>query len=64
MILHCDSCGKGLGNYLYGKGGIDEKAIIGKLYSSRLPDIICLECWKEGYSVENPKDRLKVIVSS
>ena len=59
--LHCDSCGKGVGTYLYGKGGIEERAIIFPSRNSiSLPDIVCNECWKEGYTVENPKDRLKV----
>lgn len=58
--LHCDSCGIALGNYLYGKGGIEERAYIFGKYSHRLPDIICRNCWSEGYSVENPKYKEKV----
>ena len=61
MILHCDSCGVGLGEYLYGIGGVAEKAIIfGSCLSHRLPDILCLDCYKNGYSVENPKNYKKV----
>ena len=47
--LHCDDCGKALGTYLYGKGGIEEQAIIGSskgLTQSQIPDIICFECIK------------------
>ena len=55
MTLHCDSCGKALGTYLYGKGGIEEKALIFGNFSYRLPDIVCMECWNEGYSLERPK---------
>ena len=58
-VLHCDSCGKEMGTYLYGKGGIEERAYIFQT-GHMLPNIVCNQCWKEGYSVENPKDRLKV----
>ena len=60
MALHCDSCGKSLGTYLLGKGGIMEKHHVGVYYQGRLPDIVCNECWDEGYSVENPKHPEKV----
>lgn len=60
MTLHCDSCGKGLGDYLYGKGGVEEKAYILGNYTHRLPDVICHECWNEGYSVSTPKYPEKV----
>jgi len=60
MKLHCDSCGRELGDYLYGKGGIEERAHIFGHYSHRLPDIVCKECWREGYSVEYPKFPYKV----
>ena len=55
MKLHCDSCQKELGDYLYGKGGIEERAKIFRTGKISLPDIICNECWSEGYSMENPK---------
>lgn len=35
MKLHCDICGRYLGDYLYGEGGVEEKAII----KERLIDI-------------------------
>ena len=60
IILHCDSCGKPLGTYLYGNGGIEEKAFIKNQYSHRLPDIICKNCFKKGYDIENPKYPEKV----
>ena len=60
MQLHCDSCGKGLGTYLHGKGGIEEKAHIFGQYSSRLPDIVCNECWSDGFGIDNPKYPEKV----
>jgi hypothetical protein len=61
MILHCDSCEGELGDYLYGKGGIEERAVIGRSFPHRLPDIVCNDCWKEGYSSENPKKKQYVI---
>jgi len=49
MMLHCDKCGKKLSTYLYGSGGVEEKAVIIQTKYSRrgnvLPDIICNECW-------------------
>lgn len=44
MNLHCDRCGKNLGDYLFGKGGVEERAIIGELRQVGLPDITCYEC--------------------
>jgi len=56
MVIHCDSCYKPLGEYLYGKGGIEERAmILGRQSSVSLPDIICNECWK----ADNARLRLK-----
>lgn len=60
MKLHCDSCGKALGTYLYGRGGIEERATIFKLPSGGLPDVLCNGCLDEGYSIENPKYPEKV----
>ena len=46
MTLHCDNCGKELGEYLYGKGGIEERAIItNRNHPISLPDITCNECF-------------------
>lgn len=59
-MLHCDSCGKGLGTYLFGKGGIEERARIFETKRYAIPDVVCNECWNEGYSVTNPKNPLKV----
>ena len=42
--FHCDECGKSLGTYLYGKGGVEERAHISGIYNRRLPDIVCNEC--------------------
>lgn len=45
MTLHCDNCDKPLGDYLYGKGGVEEVAIItNKFRSIGLPDVMCFEC--------------------
>ena len=54
LQLHCDNCGKSLGTYLYGKGGIEERAHISGLYNHRLPDITCNECL-QNYSKEEKK---------
>jgi hypothetical protein len=56
--FHCDNCGKSLGAYLYGRGGVEEKAHITGIYNNRLPDtrlpdIICNECLKEGTKQSN-----------
>lgn len=48
MVLHCDICDKELGTYLFGKGGIEERAVIGKNTPNQLPDIICNECIESG----------------
>lgn len=43
--LHCDKCKKKLGTYLYGPGGIEEKARIEfNKNTFILPDIICNDC--------------------
>lgn len=56
MKIHCDSCQKELGDYLYGTGGIEERAhIFGKLAAMSLPDLVCNECWSEGYSETHRK---------
>jgi len=44
MILHCDECGKALGTYLYGAGGVSEIADITYTSPTSLPDIVCFEC--------------------
>lgn len=46
MEFYCDKCKKYLGNYLYGKGGVCEKATIIRKNEISLPDIICFECNK------------------
>ena len=55
MKLHCDSCQKPLGEYLYGVGGIDERAVITNRNNPGLPDVVCHDCWREGYTSENRK---------
>jgi hypothetical protein len=55
MMLHCDSCQRELGGYLYGKGGIEEIAHIFGRSNISLPDVICNQCWDEGYSLTNRK---------
>lgn len=60
MVLHCDSCGKPLGTYLYGRGGIEKRAKVFGHYTGRLPDLVCNECWSDGFYVENPKYPEKV----
>lgn len=60
MTLHCDSCGNSLGTYLYGPGGVEEKAIIYGKYNHRLPDIVCKVCFRSGFSLNNPKDPIRV----
>ena len=42
--LHCDRCGRPVGSYLYGKGGIEERAVIHGGTAISLPDITCYEC--------------------
>ena len=32
MKIHCDNCGKECGDFLYGHGGVEEKAIIKNHY--------------------------------
>jgi hypothetical protein len=32
MDFHCDNCGKFIGTFLYGKGGVEEKAFITNYY--------------------------------
>lgn len=45
MKIHCDKCDAYLGDYLYGKGGVAEKARIGATINSiSLPDVVCLNC--------------------
>ena len=49
MMIHCDVCGKAVGTYLYGCGGVEERAWIGpmRVGGYRLPDIVCNECIKK-----------------
>jgi len=48
FMFHCDVCGKSLGTYLYGKGGVEEKAWISGIRNHyRLPDIICKKCFNK-----------------
>ena len=55
--LHCDRCGRPLGTYLYGKGGIEEVAWIGSKQSPvSVPDMNCKDrdiC--NDYRIHNPK---------
>ena len=44
MKLHCDRCGKELGTYLFGPGGIKERASIGPIRQVGLLDIVCFDC--------------------
>ena len=45
MKIHCDNCGKYLGDYLHGKGGVEEKARIGHTTNLiSMPNIICFNC--------------------
>ncbi len=56
MMLHCDKCDKSLGEYLYGPGGIEERAVIlGSVQGHRLPDTVCFDCYFE----RNPRVLLK-----
>jgi hypothetical protein len=48
MKLHCDKCQKPLGDYLYGKGGVEERARITDGTATTLPDIVCYECIPKG----------------
>lgn len=42
--LHCDDCNRELGEYLFGKGGIEEIAHIGSFPIIGLPNIVCFRC--------------------
>ncbi|MCK4636175.1 MAG: hypothetical protein KAT32_04920 [Candidatus Moranbacteria bacterium] len=44
MKIHCDICGRELGTYLYGKGGVEERAVITS--AACLPDVVCFDCLK------------------
>jgi hypothetical protein len=44
MKIHCDKCGRYLGDYFYGKGGIVERAIISGGNLTSMPDVICFKC--------------------
>ena len=59
MILHCDECRKPLGEYLYGKGGVAEKAVVKGGTGISLPDIVCYECCNKVFA---PK--LKIVKKS
>lgn len=56
--LHCDRCGRPLGTYLYGKGGIEEIAHIGgyPYPNQSIPDMFCKDqdiCYE--YRIHNPE---------
>ena len=56
MKLYCDVCGRTLGDYLFGPGGIEERAVITNVHRLvGLPDIECFECFREG----KPKSSLE-----
>lgn len=42
--LHCDRCDKYLGEYLYGPGGVEERAVVGTTHGIGLPDVVCFDC--------------------
>lgn len=45
MKIHCDRCGRYLGDYLHGAGGVEEKARISIPRSNiSMPDVICFIC--------------------
>jgi hypothetical protein len=44
MKIHCDKCDRYLGDYLYGIGGVSEKARISGGNKVSMPDIVCFEC--------------------
>lgn len=44
MKIHCDKCDRELGEYLFGKGGVEEKAHITNLRNIGLPDVVCFNC--------------------
>lgn len=44
MEIHCDVCGRVLGDYLYGPGGVEEVAWIGSIPIIGMPDVICNNC--------------------
>ena len=60
--LHCDNCDRPLGDYLYGKGGVEEVAVITKnVRSVGLPDVICFECLNTGRpKVRKPEKEIKI----
>ena len=41
MKIHCDNCGRTLGTYLYGKGGVEEVAHIHGGGGINFPDVWC-----------------------
>jgi hypothetical protein len=54
MTFHCDKCGKELGTYLFGKGGVEERAWIApfmrkELNKVSLPDMQCFDCYKKNH---------------
>lgn len=46
MKIHCDECGKYLGDYLYGNGGVEEKANVSGGSTISMLDVVCNECMK------------------
>ena len=45
MKIHCDKCDRYLGDYLYGAGGVEEKARISPTMSQiSMSDIVCFDC--------------------
>ncbi len=53
MKVHCEICWEYLSDYLYGKGGAEEKAIIGTLRKTSLPDVVCFKCYPSGINLSN-----------
>ena len=56
MKIHCNECNRYLGDYLYGKGGVEERAMIVGGNAVSMPDIICYEC-------DNTPRRLKIAMT-
>lgn len=53
MKLHCDSCNRYLGDYLYGKGGVAEKAVVSGGGAVQMPDVTCFQCLPQGNDLVN-----------
>lgn len=44
MKIHCDKCDRYLGDFLYGKDGVEERARIVGGNAVSMPDVVCFEC--------------------